>query len=186
MKDLMFKSIIFLAGGAIGSLATWKLVKTKYEKIADEEIESMREYYKNKTCSEKSAEGLQEGIENPDELTIQKIKDRVQKLGEINKQIMNEEKEDEEDMGKPEVIPPEESWEQDYPTLSLTYFEGDDVLADESDKIVVNIDELVGEDFASHFGEYEQDSVFVRNDKLGVYYEILRDYGTYAEHMGID
>lgn len=182
MKDLMFKSMIFLAGGAIGSLATWKLVKTKYEKIADEEIESMREYYKNKTCSEKSAE-VEKSL---DDFFAKEIKDRVQKLGEINKQVMNEEEEDEEDMGKPEVIPPEESWEQDYPTLSLTYFEGDDVLADESDKIVVNIDELVGEDFASHFGEYEQDSVFVRNDKLGVYYEILRDYGTYAEHMGID
>ena len=178
-KDLLIKGMIFLAGGAIGSLVTWKLVKTKYEQIADEEIDSMREYYTIKINGEKTAE---------DKPTVQEIRDEVQKLGEINKQVMAEqdedEEEDEEDMSGPVVIPPEESWERDYPTLSLIYFEGDTVLADESDKIVGNIDELVGEDFASHFGEYEEDSVFVRNDKLGVYYEILRDYGTYAEHIG--
>lgn len=30
-------------------------------------------------------------------------------------------------------------------------------------KIITNVDELVGEDFASHFGEYEDDSVFSCN-----------------------
>lgn len=175
MKDLMFKSMIFLAGGAIGSLVTWKLVKTKYEKIADEEIESMREYYKNKTC----------GMKKENELSVQEIRDKVQELGDINQKVMKE-KEDEEDVCRPEVIPPEESWERDYPILSLTWFEADRILADDCDKIIANIDELVGEDFADHFGEYEDDSVFVRNDKLKVCYEILRDYGSYAEHMGID
>ena len=47
-KDLLIKGMIFLAGGAIGSVVTWKLVKTKYEKFANEEIDSMREYYYNK------------------------------------------------------------------------------------------------------------------------------------------
>ena len=42
-KDLLIKGMIFLAGGAIGSVITWKLVKTKYETIANEEIDSMRE-----------------------------------------------------------------------------------------------------------------------------------------------
>ena len=53
-KDLLIKGMIFLAGGAIGSLVTWKLVKTKYEQIADEEIDSMREYYTIKINGEKN------------------------------------------------------------------------------------------------------------------------------------
>lgn len=37
--------VIFAIGAAIGSLATWKFVKTKYEKIANEEIESVKEIF---------------------------------------------------------------------------------------------------------------------------------------------
>ena len=81
------------------------------------------------------------------------------------------------------VIAPEESWEQDYPTITLTYYEGDGVLTDDHDKIITNADELVGPDFAQHFGEYEEDSVYVRNSKLKVHYEILRDYGAYVDRM---
>lgn len=184
-KDLLIKGMIFLAGGAIGSVVTWKLVKTKYEQIADEEIESMREYYSNRNEDKENNEN--NDSKETDGLSIKEIRKKVQELGEINKKVMREkEKEVEDDMGRPEVIPPEESWERDYPTLSLTWYEADGILADDADKIVGNIDELVGEDFTDHFGEYEEDSVFIRNDKLEVYYEILRDYGSYAEHMGID
>ena len=39
------KFFIFVAGAAVGSAVTWKLFKAKYEQIANEEIEEMREYY---------------------------------------------------------------------------------------------------------------------------------------------
>lgn len=194
-KDLLIKGMIFLAGGAIGSVVTWKLVKTKYEQLANEEIESVREYYNKKKgtlskdeiqeAGKKLVEGAKEGIENSDELSIPEIRERVQELGYINDQVMEEKKnkkEDEKSMDKPYVIAPEESWEQDYPTLTLTYYEGDGVLANDRNEIIENIDELVGEDFADHFGEYEDDSVYIRNDGMQVYYEILRDYGKYSEN----
>ena len=94
-----------------------------------------------------------------------------------------EENKEDEDMYVPEVIAPEESWEQDYPTITHTYYEGDGILTDDHDKIITNADELVGHDFAQHFGEYEEDSVYVRNSKLKVHYEILRDYGAYSDRM---
>lgn len=181
-KDLLIKGMIFLAGGAIGSVVTWKLVKTKYEQIiADktEENEFLRDRYSK---NNNGVKGLKDGIENPDKLTVQEIRDKVQELGYVNEQVMKEkekEMEDEENVEKPYVIAPEESWEQDYPTITLTYYEGDGVLADDNDKIIDNIDELVGEDFADHFGEYEDDSVYIRNDAFKIYYEILRDYGKY-------
>lgn len=195
-KDLLVKGMIFLAGGAIGSVVTWKLVKTKYEQIiADktEENEFLRDRYsKNKNiekAGEVLTEDLKDGIENPDELTVQEIRDKVQELGYINEQAMKEkekEKEEADDMGGPEVIAPEETWEQDYPMITLTYYEGDGVLADERDRIIGNVDEMVGEDFASHFGEYEDDTVYIRNPNFKSYYEILRDYGSYSEVVGGD
>ena len=37
--------IIFAVGAAIGSAVTWKVVKDKYSKIADEEIRSVKETF---------------------------------------------------------------------------------------------------------------------------------------------
>lgn len=197
-KELLVKGMIFLAGGAIGSVVTWKLVKTKYEQIiADktEENEFLRDRYSESKACKKAGEALTEdlkdGIKNSDELTVQEIRDKVQELGYINEQAMKEkekekEKEEADDMGGPEVIAPEETWEQDYPMITLTYYEGDGVLADERDRIIGNVDEMVGEDFASHFGEYEDDTVYIRNPNFKSYYEILRDYGSYSEVVGGD
>ena len=40
--------LIFTTGVSIGSVVTWKLLKTKYEQIAREEIDSVKEIYRNK------------------------------------------------------------------------------------------------------------------------------------------
>lgn len=43
--NTLVKAFIFVAGAAIGSVATWKVVKTKYEQISREEIASVKEEY---------------------------------------------------------------------------------------------------------------------------------------------
>lgn len=74
---------------------------------------------------------------------------------------------------KPYVISPEDFGEyEDYETISLTYYK-DKVLTDELNEIVEDIEETVGEESLNHFGEYEDDSVFVRNDSKRCDYEIL-------------
>ena len=45
MNNKVFGTILFTAGAIIGSLVTWKVVKTKYEDIAQEEIDSVKEEY---------------------------------------------------------------------------------------------------------------------------------------------
>lgn len=45
MNKKVFGVIMFAVGAAIGSAVTWKVVKTKYEQIADEEINSVRDEY---------------------------------------------------------------------------------------------------------------------------------------------
>ena len=83
-------------------------------------------------------------------------------------------------MNKPRVIPPEEFGEEDYAVISLNYY-ADGVLADDWDKVIEDVENTVGEDFANHFGEYEDDSVFVRNDELEKDYEILLDMRNYSD-----
>ena len=87
---------IFLGGAAIGSLITWKYVETKYKKIAEEEIASVKELYKEK-LAEKSEFNKQkvEEIKNnytcgTDERDIQKKE--VDKNNEELEKIINNQK----------------------------------------------------------------------------------------------
>jgi hypothetical protein len=82
---------------------------------------------------------------------------------------------------KPYVISPDEFGEfYDYEKISLTYY-ADQVLADEDDELVEDIEETVGFESLNAFGEYEDDSVFVRNDRLKCDYEILLDQRKYSD-----
>ena len=82
---------------------------------------------------------------------------------------------------KPYVISPEEFGEfEDYERISLSYY-ADQILADEDDEKVEDVDNVVGLESLIHFGEFEDDSVFVRNDRLKCDYEILLDQRTYSD-----
>lgn len=169
MNSTLSKFLCFTAGAAIGSVVTWKLVKTKYEQLMHESDQIMREVYLND--SDNSDEE-----EEPDE--HEEYENVVAESGYVPNQ--NEE-EEEEEVDKPYVISPEEFDDGDYEKESLDYYEGDGVLADNFGDVVENVDDMVGEDFASHFGEYEKDTVYVRNDELETDFEICRDLGSFSE-----
>lgn len=81
----------------------------------------------------------------------------------------------------PYVISPEQFGEnEDYERISLTYY-ADQVLVDENDEIIEDVEETVGFESLNHFGEYEDDSVFVRNDAKKCDYEILLDQKLYSD-----
>ena len=180
MNAMLSKAILFIAGGIIGSAITYTMVKKKYETIANEEINSMREYYNGKYENDDGTSTVAVASEEDKK----EYDDILSDAGYATESNDKETKEVDEDMHEPEVIAPEESWEKDYPTISLIYYEGDNILANTDNDIIKNIEELVGTDFAEHFGEYEPDTVLIRNDKHKVYYEILRDYGSYIDYMG--
>lgn len=82
---------------------------------------------------------------------------------------------------RPYVISPDEFGEKDgYENVTLTYY-ADGVLTDYFDNVISNVDEVVGFDSLDHFGEYEDDVVFVRNEKMETDYEILRDLRDFNE-----
>ena len=85
---------------------------------------------------------------------------------------------------KPYVISPFDFGEIDgYNQISLTYY-ADGILEDDANDIVTDVDELIGAGSLNTFGEYEDDSVFVRNEYLRTDFEILKDYRTYEEATG--
>ena len=177
MNNALSKILIFAAGAAIGSAVTWKLVKTKYEQIANEEIESVKEFFGRGKNKEEESEEFYEVFADGVLKEVEKI---CEENGYTN--YSNTKKEEEEmDIDAPYVITPEEFGElDDYETETLTYYK-DKVLADDWDNKIENVDDLVGEESLTHFGEYEENSVYVRNDTTKTDYEILLDERNFSD-----
>ena len=165
MSSILSKALIFTAGVAVGTAVTWVLVKDKYEKRATEEINEIRNFYFNK----KEEETITDTEEEDDE---------DENKGDDQPQLFESryfyERKEGDEVVPPYVISPDEFDEVGYKTESL-YWYNDHVLAYVlNGEIVEDIDSLVGEDSLTHFGEYEEDSVFVRNEDLRTDFEILR------------
>lgn len=183
--------LTFVAGAAIGAVAAWKITKTKYEQIAHDEIEEVRNVYLKRNKPEEEnieketdeAYAVKEEPAKPSAVDIREFKSTIQSAGYVNYSDTEQKgvAETPVDVGYIHVISPDDFGEMDgYPSVSLIYFE-DDVLTDDNYDIVEDRDQLVGPDFAEHFGEYEDDSVFIRNDDVMVDFEILKDTRRYSD-----
>ena len=96
---------------------------------------------------------------------------------------LREERYAEDDTDDIMVIPPEEFGDKPgYDTATFTFF-ADGVVADEKDDVVTDLANTIGLESLNHFGEYEEDTVFVRNCIKEMDYEILRDLRTYSEAL---
>lgn len=194
--------LIFVLGAAAGSLVTWKLVEQKYKKIADEEIESVVEYFNNKNNEKnvKSEEITEHYIETnaldntvterkhyktePEQITIFKDMDELRDVIEENEYATEDdgytvETEPLREYIPPYVIAPEEFGEFGDKTVSLMYY-ADGVLATDDDEIICDPEGLIG-DALQHFGEYEDDCVHVRDESTDCDYEILKSEKTFSE-----
>ena len=177
MNSKRWVLLAFIAGAGIGSVCTWQLLKRKYEQIAQEEIDSVKAAYAARENVEKAGKSLLEGLQDG----LKKYKSIIQKEGYTNYSRNVEEKKGDPFVEKPYVISPEEFGEfEEYEKISLTYY-ADQVLTDENNEEVDDVEEIVGEESLTHFGEYEDDSVFVRNDRLKCDYEILLDQRNYSD-----
>lgn len=164
-------TLAFTVGAAIGAAITWGYLKTKYEQFAQREIEDVKEYYRNKRQSRTNYSNEEADIE------IEKAQYEAF-ASEYSSDSSSVKVEDDKD---PYVITPEELGDiDDYDTTTLWYY-ADGVLVDLDDEIVEDVVGTVGKDFESHFGEYEDDSVCVRNDTHKCDYEILRDSRRYSD-----
>ncbi|WP_297183026.1 hypothetical protein [uncultured Phocaeicola sp.] len=192
MKNGLYFAM-FIAGATVGSAATWCYVKKKYEKIAQEEIDSVKavfarkEGYSQAKETIKEEEGVNKGFSDGIRMAANQAKEKpdiAEYAAMIHKYGGSIGEDEKSTKGKyPYVIPPEEFGEfEDYEKISLTYY-ADGILADDNDEIVDDVESIVG-DALNHFGEYEDDSVFVRCDERKCDYEILLDQRSFSEVAG--
>ena len=188
MKNLLY----FVTGAAIGSVVTWKLIEKKYKDLADEEIESVKETFKNR-------KQIKINDKETSEKFITKYKDSKDKIEDIvsneKYNIENKEEIDDDEYNytidvnegvefvNPHIITPEEFGEyNEYKIKTLIYY-ADNVLTDEDDNPITSLEmeEMIGIDSLDHFGEYEDDSVYVRDENNEIDYEILRSEKMFSE-----
>ena len=191
MKNLL----CFVAGAAIGSVVTWKLIEKKYKDLADEEIESVIETFKNR-----KPRITKDEVKETVEKVINKWKESKETVEDIvtseGYSIENEEEVNEDDESNytvnvdndievvtPYVITPEQFGEyNEYGTKTLTYY-SDNVLTDEVDNPITSeeMETMIGPDALDHFGEYEDDSVYIRDETNEMDYEILKSEKMFSE-----
>lgn len=191
MKNLL----CFVSGAAIGSIVTWKLIEKKYKDLADEEIESVIETFKNR-----KPRITKDNVKEKVEKVINKYKEPKEIVEDIvtaeRYSIENEEKIDEDDESNytvnvdndievvtPYVITPEQFGEyNEYGTKTLIYY-ADNVLTDEIDNPITSEEmvTMIGLDALDHFGEYEDDSVYIRDEMNEMDYEILKSEEKFSE-----
>lgn len=194
----------FVTGLVIGSVVTYVIVKDKFEKIAQEEIDSVKEVFgrrvekeadkKVEKIAKKEVEKIRKEYNEYDNLTKNYTSYSKNKTEESIEDVEYEEvcENDEDgveldeierasDYDRPYIIEPQEFGALDGYSLITLYHYSDNVLADDCDELVEDLDDVVGEDYASHFGEYEDDCVYVRNDRLKADYEICRDLRKYSD-----
>lgn len=208
-RNTLYMFFSFTVGAAIGSAVTWKIIKTKYEQIAQEEIDSVKSEYSSlmHSIKNKLKENIAEETDN-DHCAVNE--DREQE-NNLNQEMMHydriaskyrgtsdeeddydEENDEKGDNGNvdeegvqyingPYVISADEfnSSPPGYSAQPLDYF-ADGILAD-SWGVKLDIDETIGEESLNHFGEEQDDIVYVRNERNEVDYEVTRDPRTYEE-----
>jgi hypothetical protein len=214
-----------VVGGVITAAVLDRRYRLKYNQIADDEIEHMKDFYR-----EKEAELLDEQkkiVSQPkpdlDEMAKHLARDadkreteaiieanRYAEAAEAAEELAEREEAEAEERNAFVDLPP---WNYDRELASrtnevpfimhfeeyqqsecshqvtITYFEGDDVLVDESDEVISKKDEVVGMENLNKFGHgsFDPNVVYVRNPKLDIEYEILRHQGHYAtEILGLN
>lgn len=181
-------------GGAISFLFCKKWadseIEKAYEKMkADFQKPQVINYFQGKTKDSEKEEKTEEKPKVTKEEVNAYMK-KVQDLGYSNYEDEDDPSDEEiepvayELNGDPDaipvIIPPDEFGDEEtYAQISLIYYT-DGILADDTDHVFGNRTDIP-RDFEDHFGEYEDDAVYVRNDRLRIYYEILRSLKSYEE-----
>lgn len=177
-QDLLSKVLIFATGAAIGSVVTWAVMRRKYEQVEYE--------YEDEPCDDCETVNDSEPEENEDAVEKENKKQNMVRYNKIVKSYSGEDKEEDkkeevDEVERPYRISIDDYAEMDdYETATLYYY-ADGLVTDESDNIIDDVDDIVGEESLKAFEDEDCDSVYVRNDARKCDYEILRDTMNYYD-----
>lgn len=208
-QKLLSYLILALASGlgfSAGFFVSKSVYKKKYEKYADEEIESVKKVYEKhfapneeapKSKEETAASSkkfvskstLDEPLDGGDDSAPLKksakkpaYTDYAAKYGAPTDPNVKPAPHVKEAMAPKNIyiLTPEEFQSSGYDVRTLYYYK-DGVLADDDYNVIKTPIELVGPDALKSFGRYEDDAVYVRNEVLKVDFEILLSSNSYLD-----
>lgn len=192
----------FAAGIGCGVLATYSFFKEKYRKITEEEFESMRKFVekqkeKDETkrkndISDKSSivemERKSNELVNYNNLTDnyissvppndKEIENRINRMHEKMEELAENEHPEEETDEQFEITSAD--WLDDpfFDKIILTYYTGDDTVANEAG-LIDDVDMSIGTEQFELFKNSDDLERYIRNPALGIDYNIVKDTGCY-------
>lgn len=207
--------LAFTGGVTIGYIIAWKRIEGKYAALAEEEIAEARRFYSVLHKKDELSDPTQLVVELTDPLSEEEqqrlemaaAKELIEeKLGytevveestEVNvfTDVALEDEENwiwEEELKNrgdtnPYVITYDEfhNQEENFTQVTLTYFEGDDILCDDRNEIVADVDGMVGDENLKRFGHASRDNniVLIRNPRLEMEFEVVRSPHEYTKDV---
>lgn len=205
-RFVVFVGVLSAVGGfAAGGFFIDRRLRKQYERIAEEEIDQMRDHFRARLFAKDEKPNLDELAKVVKEENYSSNADEPAPPGEPNAPAVPEEVRNVFEDQKPEddwdweaekqlrdaqperpfVIHIDEKGENDYDETTLTYYAGDDVLCSSDDTVIDNPDGIVGVINLDKFGHGSNDRniVYVRNNNLAIDIEVVRSDKTYAEEV---
>lgn len=190
------------AGFAGGYLVAKKQLEQYYADLADEEIESVKEVWRNKA----GFVPVQSDSDAPEEVKSllgapKKIDTNRTPYHSLAGKYQTEPEEEIEAVDIPKLVDapinPEHAYQitpeefaggfGHHDKVSLQYYYEDDTLIDEREQVLENVDLCVGDCLSEFSEDLETNTIWVRNERLGVDYEIDRINASFLEAvMGHD
>ena len=187
----MKKGFIFLGGLITGAAITYFAMKNKCEEYIQKEIKEVKDELHNRHNDDVENDVID--VEETEEVNDTEYVENHQEYNEIANEYAPEneveitEIEREDDPRFTHIVTPEDFGSIEGYDYDSLYWHPNNVVTNNTDTEIIDEDELynlVGmswSEIESHFGEYEEDTVFVRNNDLKCDYEILRTIEDFEE-----
>lgn len=178
MNTKLNNLLMFVAGVAIGSVVTWKVVEAKYERYLDEMFKELDEEVECDFVERDDYEEEYLETQEPESHALEEMRNAYNNISQEAGYAPKEE----EIVEGPYIISGDEfDNNSDYNKESLNWYE-DGVLTDIGDDVIDFAEDLIGDiDPSDYFSDSEIDTVYVRNEETKCDYEILRDTRKYND-----
>lgn len=201
---MLKETIIFSVGAAIGAASTYFILKDQFNKQRNEEQAQDKEYYKElysnkeETPSEEAVEEDVKGkidVSDEGDITFTPNKEEKEEPDYndiINKLNYNQYSTKTPDMSgdprpakKPYQISMDD-YNEDVSQIKkiISYFEDDEVCMDNDTKEVLdNVAKDIGIDNLELINTEGNDEIYIRNEQLGIDYNIVSEPGSYEDYI---
>lgn len=181
MKTKFYCAVSFAIGGISGFLFANHVLKEKYDKIVEEEVESIKASFRKYQIDQEAEKESEEEIE----AIKQEYEELVDNLGygTISEDTVEESPEPNENEVHHMIISEDQFGKiEDYETITLLLLQDGVMVDDDYDRMSdEEIQWAIGDVDLKAFAKSDAETMYIRNNRIKVYYEIVKDDQTYAE-----